>query len=328
MGFFKRDAKGWLRFAGNALGVILTFGSLWWFLRGLSPRALGATFEQAMPAPLLAALLLNFAGQFVRTAAWRVMLAPDHRVPFRRLLYYEYAAQSASSTSPAKAGEVLRFWLLKRDGVPAVTTGGLIALKKLIGANALTLLVIASPWLLPGLPGWVAPVVLVFGACMVGLLALLCLIANRATTRQLPKFLVIMIGGLDLLRDGSRTLAASGVILIGEAIDLFAAWVVMSALHLHEPLAAAGLTLFLIDVSNAIPAAPAQLGTFEVGAYYALDLLHVPQSAAIAFAILFHAQQTLPQIVVGLPFELHFLVGRRRESAEAGPPEPAVGAGA
>ena len=308
------SVKSWLSFAGRASGVILTFGTLWWFLRGLNFRDLGDTLGHAMGPALAAAVLLNFAGQFVRTAAWQVMLAPDHRISFRKLLYCEYAAQAASSTSPAKAGEVLRFWLLKREDVPAATTGGLIALKKLLGANALSLLVIATPWLLPGVPGWMGLVVVVFAASMVGLLAALCVVANRAKAERLPKFLSIMIGGLYLLRDGYRTLASFGVILVGEAIDLFAAWVVMYALHMHEPLAAAGLTLFLIDVSNAIPAAPAQLGTFEVGAYYALDLLHVPQSGAIAFALLFHAQQALPQIVVGLPLELHFLTRRKRES--------------
>ena len=79
------------------------------------------------------------------------------------------------------------------------------------------------------------------------------------------------------------------------------------------------MILFTVDISNLLPAAPAQLGTFEVGALTALELLHVPRAAAVAFALLFHAQQVLPQIVIGLPLELHFLLVRRRSNDGAAP---------
>ena len=46
------------------------------------------------------------------------MLAPRHRVPVLRLFRYTIAAFAASALAPARAGEVLRVWVLRRrDGV-------------------------------------------------------------------------------------------------------------------------------------------------------------------------------------------------------------------
>ena len=61
-------------------------------------------------------------------------------------------------------------------------------------------------------------------------------------------------------------------------------------------------------------AAPGHLGTFEVGALYSLGFLGVGQDAALAFALVFHAQQALPQIVFGLPFQLHFLSTKKKQA--------------
>ena len=104
------------------------------------------------------------------------------------------------------------------------------------------------------------------------------------------------------------------VIFIGELLDALAAFVVMRALHIELSLLAAVLVVFFIDFSNALPAAPGHLGTFEVGALYSLGFLGVGQDAALAFALVFHAQQALPQIVFGLPFQLHFLSTKKKQA--------------
>ena len=297
--------------------IVGTAAALWWFVRGLDFDALGDTFERATLWPLVLAVLLNFGSHFVRALGWFIMLGPRHRVPLGRLLSYELAAQAASSISPARAGEALRFWLLKQEAVPVATTAPLIVLEKLFGAVGLTILVAAVPWLLPGLPAWVASSIVLFAAIMLALLASASVAARRATADRLPKILSGLVGGMHFLRDSRRMLAALAAALAGEAVDVAAAVTVLYALHIELPIAAAILILFMTDVSNLLPAAPAQVGTFEVGVFSALDLLHVQHDAAFAFALLFHAQQVLPQIVVGLPFEVRFFLGRRRGGAGA-----------
>ena len=302
-----------LKTAFRVLCIVATAGGLWWFLHGLDVEQLGETFQRAAAWPLVLAVLLNICGHLVRAEGWRVMLGARHPIPYGRLLRYELAAQAASALTPVRAGEVLRFWLLKQDRVPAATTGALIVLKKVHGAVGLALLVVATPWLVSGLPGWIRGFVAGFAALMVIELAVLVVVAHRVEPVRLPKFLSGVVGGMEFLRTNRRMLTAQGVMLVGEITDAAAVVVVLHALHVDLPIAAAILTLFLIDFSNMLPVAPGNLGTFEVGALYALNLLNVPQDTALAFALLFHAQQILPQIVLGLPLELRFIArGRRR----------------
>src|SRR5438105_6808555 len=99
---------------GTAFRVVCVAGTavaLWWFVSSLDLEALAATFERAALWPLMLAVLLNVGTQFIRALGWLIMLGPRDRIPFGRLLRYEFAAQAASSISPARAGEVLRFWL-------------------------------------------------------------------------------------------------------------------------------------------------------------------------------------------------------------------------
>jgi len=54
----------------------------------------------------------------------------------------------------------------------------------------------------------------------------------------------------------------------------------------------------LVEISNVLPAAPGQLGSFDA-AVLAAAAGFVPGAQALAFAILLHAQQILPQAVAG-----------------------------
>lgn len=296
-----------LNLAIRWLSILATVFSLWWFLRGLDVGKLGETLDRANFWLLALAVLLNIAGQLIRTASWGVMLGPRHPVPMGRLVRYEFAAQAASAVSPARAGELLRLWMLKREDIPVGVTTALIVLKKVIGAVGIVVLVAPTPLVLSGLPGWVSGVIGLIAAAMIVQLVLLVLVAYRARPDKVPRFLRGAVDGMYFLRDHYRFPLASAWILAGEVTDAVAAFVVLRALHIGLSIAAAVLVLFFIDFSNALPAAPGNLGTFEVGALYCLNFLLVPQDAALAFALLFHIQQILPQILIGLPLQLHFL---------------------
>jgi|SRR5215472_4348579 len=313
----RAKAKKRLSLAFRWLSIMATAVTLWWFLRGLDVRELGAAVARADLGLLVLAVVLNIGGHLVRAASWVVMLGPRYAVPFGRLVYCELAAQAASSISPARAGEALRLWMLKQEDAPVAVTSALIVLKKALGAASLGILAVAAILLLSGLPRWAPVLVVLAAAAMAVLVMLLALAAFRVDSLRMPRFLRAMVDGMYVLRDPARFPLSFGIILTGEAIDATAAFVILRALHVGLSVAAAIFVLFFIDFSNALPAAPANLGTFEVGAIYCLNLLHVPQAAGLAFALLFHAQQVMPQIVIGLPFELHFLGKKRRESVAA-----------
>ena len=123
-----------------------------------------------------------------------------------------------------------------------------------------------------------------------------------------------MLDGLAPLCD-LRVLAASfGLAYVTRATDLAAAWTVTASLGLPASYAAAVLPLLLVEVSNALPTAPAQIGSFEAGAASAVRLLGGSITGSVAFAVLFHAQQVLPQIAAGIAPLWAASTARRREA--------------
>ncbi|WP_436536074.1 lysylphosphatidylglycerol synthase transmembrane domain-containing protein [Actinoplanes sp. HUAS TT8] len=296
--------------AVRLLFVLATVFVVWHFLREIEVGKFTAALRDADYRLLATAVLLNIGAQFVRAASWKAMLGARHPVRFGTLLCYELAAQAASSLTPARAGEVMRLWLLKREEVPVTVTTALIVLKKSIGAVGVALLALPTPLLL-ATTDWTLGVVLAINAAMILHLLLLVWVAHRRPGGRLPKFLRGLVDGMYFLRDRRGFTLASAWILLGELADAAAAFVVLRALHVNLSFAAAILVLFFIDFANALPSAPAQLGTFEAGALYSLGLLGVAPDLALAFTLVFHAQQAMPQIVAGLPFQLHYLAVRR-----------------
>ncbi|GIF42977.1 lysylphosphatidylglycerol synthase transmembrane domain-containing protein [Actinoplanes xinjiangensis] len=308
------------RVAGTAFRIVCIGGTLialWWFLRGLDVARLTSALRQAAPGPLALAMLFGVLGHGVRAWGWSIMLAPRHHPPFGRLLRFELTSQAASAITPARAGEGLRVWLLHRsDEVPAATTGALIGIKKLFEGVGLAVLALPAPWLVEALPGWAGNAVLLFAITMGTLVVLLAVYARRDRSRSRPSIVRRLGDGLYFMRDNRRLAVALVVAVFGEMLDLAAVVAIQHALDLPLGLAAAAFVLFLVDTLNLLPSAPAHVGTFEVGVFTAFGLLGVQGEAVLAFALVFHLQQVLTQMVVGVPFLLAVFITRRRLPAQ------------
>lgn len=299
---------------GQAAGIALCLLALWWVGRDVDLELLATTLGEVALLPIVLAVLLNLAGQLLRAAGWGVLLGRRHRVPAPRLVRHEFAAQAATALTPEGSGEALRLWWLSREGVPTATTTAIIAARKLMSSLGLVPFIAALPWVtdLPSL-------VRLAGRRLYGRPHRRARHprhrAPSATARRAPgghvavrRFVTRMLDGLEPLRDG-RVLAASLAIACAtKATDVGAAWLICASLDLPVTQAAAVLPLLLVEVSTVLPSAPAQLGSFEVASATALRVLGVPDTSSVAFAVLLHAQQVLPQIAVGA---LPLLAGTR-----------------
>jgi len=72
------------------------------------------------------------------------------------------------------------------------------------------------------------------------------------------------------------------------------------ALRLAVRWPAALLVLLTLKVAIAVPSTPASVGAFEIGAVVSLELLGVPRSSALAFALVYHAIQVVPLAFISL----------------------------
>ena len=317
-----------LTLALRILAIAAIAVALWWFVRAMDFAALGRAFRTAKLWPLVIAAVLNFVCLWIKAVCWRVMLAPRHDVSVLRLFRLTIATFAASAIAPARAGEVLRVWSLKRhDGVPVADTAAVAVAEKLLDGISMVILVSPVPWLLPGLPSWVAAAIGICAGVAVVLLVGLFIAVGRIdrTATEAPASVIRrFVAGMHVLRSPRRLFGTLGLLLLIWTIDLGLVMGVLYAVDVHVPIAAGLLTLFTLNLTIAVPSTPAQVGALEVGALAALDLVNVPHEAALAFALLYHAMQIIPLLAVGLIFELPVVLGRDRdgESPSAEPTNP------
>lgn len=259
-------------------------------VRTLDLAALKRSLLSASPGPLVLAAALSFGMLVAKSAYWRTILAPMKPVPLRTMLWYTVAANGTSLVLPMRGGEALRVWWLKRNhGIPLTAIGAAVAFEKVFDATSLVLVVTPLPWLLPdqawlGRLRWALPVVLLVVVALV-------LAARRA------KSTVKWLSDLRLFDDLGPIVRAYGFVLVSWLSDVTLILVVMRSVGLPLHLEAALLVLLAVNLAIAIPAAPGNLGSLELGAAFALTTVHVSEAPAAAFAILYHGVQIATLLV-------------------------------
>ena len=279
--------------------VIVVVGLLAMFVRQLEWDKLAAALASAKWWPLLISSVLYFVCLFAKALSWRIMLAPDHVVKTGRLFRYTIAAFAASAITPARAGELLRVWALKkRDGVPAADTTAVALAEKLLDAVSLLIVVAPVPLLLPSLPDWVAHTMLVLGGIAFGIFIAIWFAVGRI--HEPRSWFGKFIHGMHAFREPRRLLAALGVLVLMWFADLLAVMLVLHAVGLDVPVAGGLFILFSFNLAIAVPSTPAQVGALQLGALVATRILGIPDEPALAFALLYQAMQVIPLLAVGL----------------------------
>jgi uncharacterized membrane protein YbhN (UPF0104 family) len=313
-----------LALALRVLAIAAITVGLWWFIHAMDFATLGHAFAAARLWPLVLAAALNFACLWAKAVCWRVMLAPRHQVGTLRLFRVTIATFAASAIAPARAGEVLRVWTLKRrEGVPVADTAAVAVAEKLLDGLTIVMLVAPVPWLVPGLPSWVATAIAGCAAIGIALFIGLVIAIGRVgpVDPSAPGTLVRrFLSGMHVLRNPRRLLGTMAILLVIWTLDLCQVMSVLYAVGVDIPIAGALLTLFTLNLTIAVPSTPAQVGALEVGALAGLDLLGVPREAGLAFALLYHATQVIPLVAAGLLFELRLVLGREVDPPAASLP--------
>ena len=303
------EARARLLRVGRWLLILGTVAAMVFIARGLDWRAFARALRGAhLPWVLLAGGFFGVRMVF-RGLIWRVCLQAEPRIGLLRLVHYTVAATAASVLTPARAGEALRLWLLRRNhGISLSRSVGVALGEKLLDALALLAVVLPLPWLLPALPAWVAGVVK-------GLLALaplaLALAWWAARSGGGEGRIAVFLRQTRILREPRVLVQGFVACLLAWWFDLATLWASMHAVGLHQGYGAAAFVLLAINAALLIPSTPGNLGTLEASAVFALGVLEVAPAQAAACAFVYHAVQLIPLLLFALLNLRLFL--RRRE---------------
>jgi len=299
--------KSWGRVAGQWVPVVLVAAGCVWVGRSVDLHELLRSLAAVNVWPLGLALLFAALGVVAHAAYWRVLVGGTAGVTLREMTVYSFASYATNAFLPMRAGEALRVWLLqRRHAVPLTLSGATIALEKIADVASLLLLVSPLPWLIPDLPPSVAQALRVL-PCIVLAAVVAVVIASRHALRWK------LLSGFHVVRRPSVIAAGFACILAAWLLDVSAILSVLAAVHVAPTLEKALVVILSVNIATAIPATPGQVGSHELGSTIALRLVGVSEAQAVPFALLYHATQLLPILVLGLSTA-------RSLSREADPP--------
>ena len=274
------------------------------------------------------ALALTCATFIVRAERWQYLLGPLGRTRFSTVFRATVIGFAASAVLPARAGELIRPYLLaRREGLSATAAFATIVVERILDLVAVLLLMAAFLlWFDPGLESRDSAVFqairfggLVMAPIAVGTLAVMFFMAGHPERLHawvlkaeaiLPARIAAMIArfartfaeGFAVVRSPARLVAAiawSIVLWIAIAAGI---WAVSVAFGIAMPFTGAWLMLAPLVVGVAVPTPGAVGGFHEAYRIGATGFFGADNDIAVGAAIVLHAISVGPVIIVGLLF--------------------------
>lgn len=296
--------------------LAVTCVAVWIIGRDLDWPTLSAALREARWGGLALASGLAVAHLCLRGVEWSVVMGPVPGASTFTMIRYTVAGAVASLIAPFRTGEALRPLLLRRNhGVPLARSAGVFLADKLL--EGLTLGLVVSPLTLlgrPVLPRGPRPAVL---AAMVGGAVVVMPLAVRVISPRLAR--AGFATGLEVFRRPGRFGLAVGVSLVAWLLDAAVLATTLSALRLPYGLADLVVLLLSVNAALLLPSAPGNIGSVELGATVGAVYLGVPRGRAVAFALVYHAVQLAPLLLIGATGVLRVLLRGKAGSSPASP---------
>lgn len=333
-----RSWKLWLGIAVSAVFVWLT-------VRGLEWRAFFAALRGARYIWLVPAIAVYFAAVWARTWRWHYMLRHMKRISVRHLFPVVVIGYMGNNVYPARAGEVIRSYVLKKkEGVSVSASLATVALERLFDGLVMCAFVFLTLPFVP-LPPVYQTIVIGFSAVfLTALIVFVALaaypdrtdaLAARAIALVVPQRIrprvqslaSTFLQGLHALRsprEVAMLVVTSTAIWLTETGKY---WVLAHAFpQLHVNFAVLMLMTAVVNLATTLPSTPGYVGTFDKPGIEILKAFGQPANIAAAYTLVLHIALWLPVTLLGFVFMAQESV-RWRELEALTHDEPAQAAG-
>ena len=300
-------------FKSGALGLLISLAALGFIAIQINIERFAAALLDADYRFVLlgAAFVLLALGS--RALRWRVLLA--HQLPLRRTFNIMNIAYLVNGILPLRLGEVARIYLVG-ESVPAMRTASTIVAERLL--DALAVVIMAALTLTVTAASTALQTAALLGAALAagGFAALLLLAYRRRAAeafigRLAAKFAVFRRLRIDKLAgdffDGLMPMLgwhSLPLVILWTAVSWIlsavANYLLMFAFFEQGDWGASILTIAMASFAIALPAVPANIGTYEASILAALAVMGYGQTnAAIAFAVTVHVINILISAAAG-----------------------------
>jgi hypothetical protein len=287
------------------LGLAISGWSIWLLAQSVDITAVGEYLGRSS-WPLLTICLLSVpVAMLVKAIRWRYLFAMQSAPQVPPLLSSLYIGYLMNTVLPARAGELVRAFLIGRqDGVGTPAALATIVLEKLLDLATLAIVLVVLILVVP-LPDWVTPIAYASAAGLVGgfvglalmlaarrpvLRLIVCLEQrSRLLARLRPSALadsfLDSLAGLGRREPLPALLCWSVLVWVGAAITL---WTGILGVGIPTSLTAVLLVLVVTNIGMAVPSAPGYVGVFHYLVVISLQPFGVDPSHALGAAMIVH----------------------------------------
>ncbi len=299
------------------LGLIISALFLYVVLRGMELNQVWLALKTARYWWIIPGVAVYFFGVWARTWRWHYLLRPMMPVSLARLFPVVCIGYMGNNVYPARAGEVIRAYVLKKkEGVSISASLATIVVERIFDGVVMLLFVFFSLPFVPMQP-WLRQVVVLASLLFFGALAVFFVMAaspqrsqavyNWLIERVLPErfrepareLLDRFMEGLYCLRSGKDVLmifVTSLVIWLAETVKY---WFVMHAFDFSVPFYVLMLMNGVVNLATTIPSSPGYVGTFDAPGIAVLATYGVNYEVATAYTLLLHAALWFPITALG-----------------------------
>ncbi|HEV8496289.1 MAG TPA: lysylphosphatidylglycerol synthase transmembrane domain-containing protein [Gemmatimonadaceae bacterium] len=309
----------------SALGIVISVAALFFAFRKVEWGDAINHARQANYWLLLLAAAAATAMFPLRARRWRTILDPiAPKLPFGPLWRSTAIGMMVNNVVPLRAGELARAYALTRE-LPQITfstaLASLVVDRVFDAVVVLLLLAIAmvardfpSGAMISGRPiGQIAtgfallPLVLLvvlytlvfFPGTLIRLFELLARRVSPTIEERGRDMLKRFAEGLSVLRTPGHFIAVFWWTLLHWLLQPLAFWLGFKALGIDVSWSATLFVQGLIVIGVSLPSAPGFFGLFESAAVISLGLYGIGESAAIAWALVFHVVTFIPITLMG-----------------------------
>ncbi|MDZ7723153.1 MAG: lysylphosphatidylglycerol synthase transmembrane domain-containing protein [candidate division KSB1 bacterium] len=333
----KRYLSNWKLWLGIAFSAFFLFLSF----RKVDFARMGDAFQQMHFWMIIPAVALMFFSHWLRALRWKFLVAPLSQVNLKVLYSSLLIGYMANTFLPAHLGEFIRAYMVgKKHHVHGGSVFATIVVERIIDMFTLLILMALTLIVFP-FPDWVKQSgIIAFLGILLLFLFLVFAKFYRDRSLKLVKYLLTpfpdtfgdkiiellnsFVDGLVALKNWKHYLA---VIVLSPLIWLCYMLIFQIGLQAFEfvsqynlPWTTALVLQVITTIAIVVPSSPGYVGTYHFLCQISLAFFAVPKSEGLTFAIVLHAINFFPVLVVGLV--MIFLQGlnirRLQENAKQG----------
>jgi uncharacterized protein (TIRG00374 family) len=265
---------------------------------------------------LVPAFVVLLVGMAIRAVRWQLLFPPKARPPLGAIFRALVVGQFLNSILPARSGEAGRIIFLHREvRTSRAQAAGTAITERVFDVVGLLLLFFVFVPLFPEID-WVrraAVAALVIGLMVLGAVVVLTVFGVRAV-----RLLFVPVGrlrwidasraetiassltqGLAAMHRPAMALIAFGLTTVSWLVFALAFWLVAIGFDLDIGYVGGLLVVVTTSLVLVVPALPGAIGTFEAATVVGLRAYGVNDSEALAYAVVLHALNLFPFIVIG-----------------------------